>query len=99
MKPRLLFVGRARIPFPLDETRRRRYESLSATLEWHQFGTLAGGTADDPRFVLDRPFRVARLDGVAFYAALPIRVARELRRKARVRPSTSTGSPKGVAVP
>ena len=80
MKPRLLFVGRARIPFPLDETRRRRYESLSATLEWRQFGTLAGGVADDPRFVLGRPFPLARLDGAAFYAMLPGRVARELRR-------------------
>ena len=80
MKPRLLFVGRARIPFPLDETRRRRYESLTATLEWRQLGTLAGGVNDDPRFVLARPFPVARLDGVVFYAALPVRVATELRR-------------------
>lgn len=80
MKPRLLFVARARIPFPLDETRRRRYESLSATLDWRQLGTVAGGVADDPRFVLGRPFPLARLDGAAFHAALPLRVARELRR-------------------
>ena len=54
MKPRLLFVAQARIPFPLDETRRRRYESLSATLGWRQVDTVAGGVVDDPRFVLGR---------------------------------------------
>ena len=80
MKPRLLFVGRARIAFPLDATRQRRYESLSAVLDWHQLGTVARGRVDDPRFVLSRPFPIARLDGIVFHLALPFRVACELRR-------------------
>lgn len=74
MKPRLLFVGRTRFRFPLDETLQRRYEALSDKLEWRQMGT---GRSSDGRFALagEIPF----VDGLAFYLALPFRVARELR--------------------
>lgn len=77
MKPRLLFVGRTRLGFPLAETLLRRYDALSETVEWRQMGT---GRSDDKRFALARELPVGRLDGLAFYLALPFRVARELRR-------------------
>jgi len=75
MKPRLLFVGRTRFRFPLDETLQRRYDALSDTVEWRQLGT---GRSGDERFALAPELPL--LDGIAFYLALPLRVARELRR-------------------
>jgi glycosyltransferase involved in cell wall biosynthesis len=77
VKPRLLFVGRTRLRFPLSETLSRRYEALSETLEWRQIGT---GRSEDERFALAPPFPVGPLEGLAYYLALPFRVARELRR-------------------
>jgi glycosyltransferase involved in cell wall biosynthesis len=74
MTPRLLFVGRTRFRFPLDETLQRRYDALSQVLEWRQTGT---GSTDDPRFSLARELPVA--DALVFYLALPFRIARELR--------------------
>lgn len=78
-RPRVLFVGRARLRFPLEPGLERRYDALSRELEWLQLGTAAGGPATDLRFVLARPFRIRRLDGVAYHAALPFRVRRALR--------------------
>ncbi len=80
MKPRVLFVARTRYRLPLDQTLRRRFDALSAELEWRQLATAAGPGVDDERFALAPVFPVRRLDGLAFYAALPARVARELRR-------------------
>lgn len=77
MKPRLLFVGRTRFRFPLDETLQRRYDALSETVEWRQMGT---GRSADPRFALAPELPLRALDGIGFYLALPFRVARELRR-------------------
>ncbi len=74
---KLLFVGRTRFAFPLPETLERRYDALSAELEWRQMGT---GRTTDERFALAPTFPIGRLDGLAFYVALPLRVARELRR-------------------
>ena len=74
---KLLIVGRTRFTFPLDETLERRFDALSAELDWRQMGT---GRTSDPRFALAPPFPLRRLDGLAFYVALPFRVARELRR-------------------
>jgi len=80
-RPRVLFVGRARLRFPLGQTLERRFEALDAELDWRQLGTLAGGQAPpDSRFVLGRPFPVRKLDGPLYYLALPGRIARELRR-------------------
>jgi glycosyltransferase involved in cell wall biosynthesis len=79
-KPRVLFVGRARLAFPLGEALERRYEALSGELDWRQLGTLARGSTTDARFVLGRPFPVARLDGLVYHLRLPVTVARELRR-------------------
>ncbi len=81
MKPRVLLVGRSRYRLPLDETLARRFDALSAQLEWRQVGTAADGRAlRDNRFRLFPRFPVRRLDGPVFYASLPFRVARELRR-------------------
>ena len=73
---KLLLVGRTRFTFPLGESLERRFDALSAQLEWRQMGT---GRSSDERFALALPFPVTRLDGLAFYLALPFRVARELR--------------------
>ena len=77
MKPRLLFVGRTRFRFPLDEPLQRRYDALSETVEWRQMGT---GSSADPRFALAPELPLRALDGIGFYLALPFRVARGLRR-------------------
>ena len=78
-RPKVLFVGRARLRFPLEQGLERRFEALSRELDWVQLGTAAGGTPTDARFVLARPFPVRRLEGLAYHAALPFRVRRALR--------------------
>ena len=42
-RPRVLFVGRARLRFPLDRNLERRFEALGRELEWRQLGTLLEG--------------------------------------------------------
>jgi glycosyltransferase involved in cell wall biosynthesis len=80
-RPRVLFVGRARLRFPLGRSLERRFEALSGELDWRQLGTAVDGTGSpDPRFALARPFPLKRLDGPLYYLALPRRVARELLR-------------------
>jgi glycosyltransferase involved in cell wall biosynthesis len=81
VRPRVLFVGRARLRFPLARGLERRFEALSEELEWRQLGTSVGGDPPtDVRFVLERPFPVRRLDGLFYHLALPFRVRRELHR-------------------
>ena len=46
---KLLVVGRTRFAFPLGRTLERRFEALSAELEWRQMGT---GRTSDERFAL-----------------------------------------------
>ena len=72
-------VGRMRYALPLSPSLARKFDALSAELEVRVLGTAAGGSDSDPRFRLYRPVRPRRLDGLAFYALLPFRVARELR--------------------
>jgi glycosyltransferase involved in cell wall biosynthesis len=80
-RPRVLFVGRARLAFPLSETLRRRFDALSAEIDWIQLATAAAPTAcGDRRFQLLPRFPVARLDGLVYHLLLPLRVARVLRR-------------------
>lgn len=81
MRRRVLFVGRTRYRLPLDESLRKRFDAFSEQFEWRQIGTAAAGTTDaDERFRLAPVFPVGKLDGPLFYAMLPLRVARELRR-------------------
>jgi glycosyltransferase involved in cell wall biosynthesis len=79
-RPRVLFVGRARLRFPLDPGLERRFDALSGELDWRQLGTAADGRRPpDSRFALARPFPVRVLDGPLWYLRLPWRIARELR--------------------
>ncbi|CAN5269986.1 glycosyltransferase family 4 protein [soil metagenome] len=80
-RPRVLFVGRGRVRFPLGRGLELRFEALSGELDWRQIGTAADGKpSPDPRLVLARPFPLRLLDGPLYYGRLPGRIARELRR-------------------
>jgi glycosyltransferase involved in cell wall biosynthesis len=81
MKPRVLLVGRTRYRLPLDATLRRKFDALGDVLDLRVVGSGVGeGPAADDTFRLVGPFRPRALDGVAFHATLPVRIARELRR-------------------
>ena len=73
MTPRVLFVGRNHYRLPLDASLARKWDALSAEMDLR---VLASGTGTDPRFELVSP---RTFDGPRFYAALPARIARELR--------------------
>ena len=79
MKKRLLMVGRSRYALPLSPSLEQKFAALSAELDVRVLASSGGGSAADPRFALVRPIRPRALDGLAFYALLPFRVARELR--------------------
>src|SRR5205085_7981103 len=74
VKPRVLFVSR-RVQLPPSESERRRWDAIRNVLE---FRVVAAGDSDGGEFVLapDPPV----LAGAVYYATLPARVARELRR-------------------
>ena len=78
-RPRVLFVGRARLRFPLEAGLVRRFDALSGELDWVQLGTATGAPPNDARFVLARRFPIGRLEGLAYHAALPFRARRALR--------------------
>jgi glycosyltransferase involved in cell wall biosynthesis len=78
VKPRVLFVGRTRYRLPLAAWLQKKWEALGEQLDYRVLAS--GDAAGDERFVLVPPFAVAALDGLAFYAALPFRIRRELRR-------------------
>ncbi len=78
MKPKLLMVGRTRYVLPLSDSLSRKFDALSAELDVRVLAS-AGGGRGDPRFRLARRMRPRFVDGAAFYALLPLRVARELR--------------------
>lgn len=80
MTPRVVFVARTRYALPLNPTLQRRFDALSVVIDWRQLGTSATGSeVRDERFTLVPRFPVARLDGLAFYSFLPVRIAREIR--------------------
>jgi glycosyltransferase involved in cell wall biosynthesis len=70
-------VGRTRYALPLSPSLARKFDALAAELDVRVLGSAGGGSVADPRFRLARKLPV--LDGPAFYALLPFRVARELR--------------------
>jgi glycosyltransferase involved in cell wall biosynthesis len=80
MKPRVLLVGRTRYRLPLDGSLRLKFDALADRLELRVLAGSAEGSIDDGQFRLVGTFRPRALDGVAFHSALPVRVARELRR-------------------
>jgi glycosyltransferase involved in cell wall biosynthesis len=73
VKPRVLFVSR-RVRLPLPPSLERKWDAVGRELD---FRVLAGGNGHDERFHLAR--KLPALDGPAFFAALPVRIARELR--------------------
>ena len=75
MKRRALFVGRTRYRLPLPPALMRKWDALGDVLELRVVATSADGSRGDGTFRLVRP-----LPGALFYAALPVLVARELRR-------------------
>jgi glycosyltransferase involved in cell wall biosynthesis len=72
-------VGRSRYRLPLSESLAQKFDALEAQLDVRVLAADGGSSAGDPRFHLVRPARPRKLDGPAFYAAFPFRVARELR--------------------
>jgi glycogen(starch) synthase len=78
---RVLFVSRERHRLPLDDIQRRKWDAIASAVEPR---VVASATEDsltaDEWFRLAPPVRPRMLDGAAFYAALPFRVAVELRR-------------------
>ncbi len=84
MKPRALFVGRTRYSLPLAPGLARKWDAIGERIDYRVLGCAEWDSgAGDERFELLRPVHPRRLDGVAFYALLPFRVGRSLR---RVRP-------------
>jgi glycosyltransferase involved in cell wall biosynthesis len=75
---KLLMVGRTRYRLPLSDSLARKFSALRGALDVRVVASSADGSRGDDTFRLWR--RLPVLDGVAFYGALPFRVARELRR-------------------
>jgi len=80
VKRKLLMVGRMRYSLPLSPSLAQKFDALDEELDVRVLGSAGGGNGSDPRFALAPAVRPRRLDGAAFYALLPFRVARELRR-------------------
>ena len=91
-------VGRTRYRLPLTPSLQRKFDALG---EQFELRVLATGTGRDVQrdavFDLARPARIAALDGPRFYARLPFRVRRELRRS-RVDAIAAQSPYEGLAV-
>jgi len=70
VKPRVLFVGRARYRLPLQASVRRKWDALRDQMDVRVLASGSGG---------DGTFRLVRLPGPLFYLALPVLTAREIR--------------------
>jgi glycosyltransferase involved in cell wall biosynthesis len=82
VRPHVLFVGRTRYRLPLDPSLARKWDALAEAMDIRVLARAAEPNgAGDARFRLARPVRPRALDGAAFYASLPFRIARELRRE------------------
>jgi glycosyltransferase involved in cell wall biosynthesis len=78
MRARVLFVGRTRYRLPLDATLRRKFDALAQVVDVRVLASApAGSPTRDETFTLVPPRRA--LDGLAFHALLPLRVARAIR--------------------
>ena len=72
-------VGRSRYSLPLSPSLEQKFASLEAELDVRVLASAGRGSGTDRRFRLVQPIRPRALDGLAFYALLPFRIARELR--------------------
>jgi glycosyltransferase involved in cell wall biosynthesis len=80
VKPKVLLVGRTRYSLPLNPSLRPKFDALRETLDLRVLASAARVSGDvEGAFELVSPLRPRLLDGVAFYARLPFRVARLLR--------------------
>jgi glycosyltransferase involved in cell wall biosynthesis len=80
-RPRVLLVGRTRYQLPLNPSLRPKFDALARALDLRVLASAAPARSDDsPSFELVPPLRPALLDGLAFYANLPFRIARQIRR-------------------
>jgi glycosyltransferase involved in cell wall biosynthesis len=73
VKPRVLFVSR-RVETPLSPSLERKWNAIGNELDYR---VLAGGTEGNGAFHLVG--KLPAFDGAAFFAALPTRIARQLR--------------------
>jgi glycosyltransferase involved in cell wall biosynthesis len=74
MKPRVLFVGRARYRLPLSDSLRLKWDAVGDAVDFRVVAASANGGSGDERFRL-RPR--SKLDGVGFWLTLPWRLHRE----------------------
>jgi glycosyltransferase involved in cell wall biosynthesis len=82
VRPHVLFVGRTRYRLPLDPALARKWDALGDAMDLQVLARAAERNGHgDARFRLARPIKPRALDGAAFYASLPFRIARELRRR------------------
>jgi glycosyltransferase involved in cell wall biosynthesis len=80
-RPHVLLVGRMRYELPLNDSLRQKFDALGRTLDVHVLASAASArTEASPSFDLLKPLRPAPIDGAGFYARLPFRVARHIRR-------------------
>lgn len=81
MRRRVLLVGRNRYRLPLEPSLRLKFDALERLAEIQVLASApAGAPTGDRMFTLVPPLPVGPLDGIAFFALLPFRVARALRR-------------------
>jgi glycosyltransferase involved in cell wall biosynthesis len=79
-KPRVLFVGRTRYRLPLSPSLAQKFGTLAHELDLQVLASAESGSpTEDSVFTLVPPLRLRRLDGAAFWLALPWRTARVLR--------------------
>ena len=78
---KLLMVGRTRYELPLSDTLRAKFDALRKVFDLRVLASRApGAPAGDETFELGGPWRPRRLDGALYFATLPFRTAKELRR-------------------
>ncbi len=79
-RPRVLFVSRTRYSLPLAPSVAGKFDALAREVDVHVLASAAKWSSNgDPMFTLVPPFPLRRLDGLAFWLALPWRTARLLR--------------------
>ena len=82
MKPRVLMVGRTRYRLPLEPALGRKFDALGRQFRLRVLGAAPrGAPMGDETFALQRGTPLPALDAPAFYGALPLRIASELRRE------------------